>query len=461
MGTAITSKAHRFPALTDALPLSPDGYTTAGELAGQLTIYAQAAPYNAPAGGLVDASTAINDALAAAGTAGGGVVDLGPGTFLISAGIAINASGVILRGAGRATILLEAAASTFDALTVTSLTGNSAHFNTYLVGCGVEHLAIRRATATTSTANALKLAYAMYTNIDDVYIYNFGTGLYCSAGLNTLINRVRVTGAQNNVSAMIGFHITGQLGQQSTVRLNQCAFQYDYPQATGMAGGNPNTGGTSTGYLFDRAGGSGVQDTMVTDCECDNASTGLKIDGGSGGGVSAFDLHFYNFAAGDGVGAANTIIITNCTGNSAIDFDGGIVDNGPGPAVSFSSGVTFRGMQLYNCGTGFSFSSGCLDCSVIGCNSTSGASATAFVSISASTYIIVANNMLEGSGVGVSFVSAAANCVVNGNTMHGITASNAVNIASGCGPITCNGNAWGGASNYTDTPGTNTFTGNI
>lgn len=433
------------------------GGTALAPVRGQFNV--MAAPYNATGLGVSSDRVAIQNAINDCAALGGGTVFLPtpPVGFLTDGSLIIAGSGVALEGAGsQASIITCAANANFDVVVVASATGNSAHLNTYLVGCAVRHIGIRRNGAATNTACGVKVTYAMYSDVEDVRIYNMGGGFYISAGLNNTVDNVRVTGANNNVAAgTIGFQITNAQGPMDSLRVTRSTCQYDYTQATGATGGTYNSGGTSLGWFL---GGGGIQDAFISDCEFDNLSTGLLIQGGAGQfGPGSFDVHFHNFNGGDG-GATHIIQNATAATNGAIEFNGGMCSNGLGPQITNSSGVTYSQYQLYNCGTGFTFTN-CENCSVD--HVMSYGSSTAFAIVDNSQWISIDTNKLKGAGIGVKFVNASANCTVNGNTMNGITANNAMNIAAGCSAIVATGNAWGGATNYTDAGFGNAIANNV
>ena len=63
--------------------------------------------YGAKGDGTTDDTTAINNAIGAAQTAGGGIVFLPTGTYLISSALALTGNGIILAGAGRSATTIK------------------------------------------------------------------------------------------------------------------------------------------------------------------------------------------------------------------------------------------------------------------------------------------------------------------------------------------------------------------
>lgn len=96
-------------------------------------------PYNAKGDGQSDDTDAIQTALAAAGSAGGGVVYLPAGTYVFRRPVTMRKSGVILRGDGRGKTTIRIPVSLSDVYQGTWVQDPKTGGVTWVVGwgCGV------------------------------------------------------------------------------------------------------------------------------------------------------------------------------------------------------------------------------------------------------------------------------------------------------------------------------------
>lgn len=457
MGTPIRGKTHTVPlAGTEAVPLSPDGYATLQEIVNLgFTVY-NVKTYGAVADGVTDDRNAIQAAINAAAAASGGIVFFPPGTYQMNSGVSITTSGIRLIGTGMfASKLQVAAGSGFNVITFQAPSGNAGNLGTYIYGCGIENLFISRNGVTSSTTAAVTLKYVSMFVATNVRIFNFGVGLYLSAGLWNYFERVVITARGNSVpTTLYGFYIVSTQGPQDTARFHHCAFTVNFPDGGVVANPNNNGSGGSTpssiGYYL---GGGGIQDVMFADCEAGDCDYGWYLDGSlPSGSYSGFDCHFYNLAA-DGCTTAGVYVTGITAGiNGAVDFDGGISGGPIGFDIENSSGITIRAIQIISCSNAAVYLNGSTNCKVVDCHTIGVAS---HVFINNSTYCAVANNTFTGGGVGVTLTGTSTGIAVTGNAMN--TVSKGVNIgASSTCVATCN--AWGGstandASRYVNSSG--------
>lgn len=482
MGLRIRDKTQiAAPVGSEAFPVSTvapaDGFMTLDQIIASGRQVYNVKKYGAVGNGSTDDHTAIQNAIDAAGTAGGGVVYLPAAAYYIGSQLLMNKSGVTLLGDGigatfiRTNILLSGD-STFDAILIkpTSFTYSTpADLGGYLLGCSVRDLTIDHYRATTNASCGLKMIGNTFLLIEDVEVLNFGGGIYCGASLLTMYERMRssVTNKGNVNPTMYGIQISSAEGPADTMRFHNCGVFSGFQ----TGGGGPGTMNTSphnyVGWYL--GGGHGIQDVMVSDCESDNGDICLLVDGGGhwSAGVGAFDVHFYNFAC-DFTGG-QTVIVQNCTSSegSAIDFDGGICDGGVGYQIINSSGVTIRGVQFNGTSTAsVSFSGACTDCSVTSCTSR-GPVGDHIVIGGASNFIAIGNNNLitnaaNANARGVWITGSSTDSTVTGNTIRGTGGTGkSVLIDSGCARIAVVGNAGGGSGNFVDTPAVNSLGNNV
>lgn len=128
--------------------------------------------YGATGNGTTDDAASINNAIAAAATAGGGIVYLPPGTYSVTAGIVLTADRIILRGAGKSTIIKPTSGANYDVIStpIPATEGTAGYIHYYL---GVENLAIDCSLATGTTAgkgNGIHFYGVRYSHIRDVNI---------------------------------------------------------------------------------------------------------------------------------------------------------------------------------------------------------------------------------------------------------------------------------------------------
>lgn len=130
-----------------------------------------AAAFGATGNGTTDDTAAIQAAINAAVTGGGGVVLLGPGTFVTSASLVLK-SLVILRGSGWSTIIQPVSGANFDAIStpIPGSAGASGFIQNYI---GIEQLQIQCTNMSGTTAgqgNAIHFYGVRYSFIRRVFI---------------------------------------------------------------------------------------------------------------------------------------------------------------------------------------------------------------------------------------------------------------------------------------------------
>lgn len=133
--------------------------------------------FGAVGDGVNNDTTAVQNAINAAGSAGGGIVYFPPGTYAINAALTMGSSGVSLVGAGHFTTIIKSSGGALNAITATSCNGFR------IVDLQIAH-------ATTSTAAAIQLASCGVAGTGSVLLDNL-----LISGYRTGLNLTGTTGA--------------------------------------------------------------------------------------------------------------------------------------------------------------------------------------------------------------------------------------------------------------------------
>ena len=142
-------------------------------ITGGLPAWAYAAPqffpetYGAVGNGVTDDTAAIQAAINACSSNGGGWVVLGAKTYLISSALTITTNNVNMRGQGMYnTTILQSSASA----DVIQLTGTS--YTVPIFGIQLEDFAIKRSLQPTGTASGVKYTYTIVTHTRRLYVWD-------------------------------------------------------------------------------------------------------------------------------------------------------------------------------------------------------------------------------------------------------------------------------------------------
>lgn len=132
----------------------------------------KSSPYNAIGNGVNDDTTAINNAIADATTAGGGVVFFPIGTYKTSGSLIITGDKIILCGAGWDSIIKPGSGAQFDVIStpIPATVGLSGYTRNYI---GIQELMIDCGNMTGTTAgqgNGIHFYGTRYSFIDRVFI---------------------------------------------------------------------------------------------------------------------------------------------------------------------------------------------------------------------------------------------------------------------------------------------------
>jgi len=415
MGTAIKDKPHTTPlAGTEAFPLSPDGYALTSDLINTLGLpvfNVKSAAYGAIGNGIADDTTAIQSAITACGAAGGGIVLLPAGTYLISTGLTITTAATILSGIAEGATTLYTTSS-IDMITITGPAVPA-------VAGGVMNMTI--------TANGTKASFAVVVGLsfepilENLMIHHFaGTGAGPSASFGVSVGNCSNLKARG-ISMSDGGYLLGT--GNASVYFSDCWSVLAPTYAWYVAG----------------------HDVFLDYCEGDDTTYGLYITSAIG------DIRATQFVA-DGISVAGFYVEANAT-NRQVNIDGGwVAGNGAGIVVHNSanvniSGVTVNGVASSAFTTCALFDT-CTNCSLIGCTFV-GAASTAVIEVTASEECTIVGNAFQGyapdaatTACGILVTGSSSNITVIANVLGGtdITITNGIQVASGCSKVIISGN---------------------
>ncbi|GGD88918.1 glycosyl hydrolase family 28-related protein [Paenibacillus nasutitermitis] len=185
------------------------------QAAGTSDINVKAAPYSAVGDGVADDTTAIQNAINAAQSAGGGVVFFPKGTYKISSTLRVTAHNVQLEGTGKGSVVfLNKSTDAVIHIGDTTDMHNTTHNK-------VKNLTIDRSVApnsnvTTSPSYGIRIDRARFTTLEGVTVYNaaygISVGVKNDSGLNTQFvtiqnSLVMTTGSMRTTSVLPGANI--------------------------------------------------------------------------------------------------------------------------------------------------------------------------------------------------------------------------------------------------------------
>jgi len=153
---------------------------TAG--AGTLSILS----YGATPNDSSDDSAAINAAIDDADSAGGGVVDIPVGKYMIESTLPLNGNNVRLRGSGPGSVLFTTSPSLTLVTIGNDVSGACGGINDCKLTSqhnAISDLTIDRKAAPSAGSIGIEVKAARYVNVDSVVLYNHGTGI--AIGPNT------------------------------------------------------------------------------------------------------------------------------------------------------------------------------------------------------------------------------------------------------------------------------------
>ena len=165
--------------------------------------------YGATGDGVTDDTAAIQAALNAAFSAGGGVVSLPGGVYATSAALVIPGSNVVLRGAGWNTIIQPQAGATYDAVTLplppnNTVTGYVAQY----VGIGDLMIDCSHMTGTVvGQGNGIHFFGARYSWVDNVYIQNCPNIALCCDANSTDSGYINVFSRIKTANCAMSFYM--------------------------------------------------------------------------------------------------------------------------------------------------------------------------------------------------------------------------------------------------------------
>src|SRR5260221_8047129 len=294
--------------------------------------------------GVTNDTNAINNAIAAAGAAGGGIVEFPPGIYQVSSPLTLSTAQVRLRGCGLASWIRPTAG--FTGAQVILITANF---------CGVLDLQIQGTSGTYSSnpaANGIQITGAVGTLLQNLYIQAInGWAVQSSAtagqaNFNTVMSNVRACqGAQ-------GFHLLGVTGSG----FNGVHFLRD-------CYANQTENGDC--YFFED-----VHDVVVSNILGETAAgSGNSIN--IKGACASIYLSNADIGPFPGPATAATVLIESGTNGAPtqIAINGGIIEGGStGVNITAGTNIQIANCHIYNCGTfGVNLSGACDAILVTGC----------------------------------------------------------------------------------------------
>lgn len=423
----------------------------------------QAPPYGAKGDGVTDDTAAINSALSAANSAGGGIVYMPWGEYLVSGTLSIPPN-VFLIGQTAVTLNLWtsvpstlsrivaaaswAPASTTGIVSIQSKTPGGWSTNTQ--SCGVRNLVIDGSANSSANLNGIYLLGPVYdVHIEDTFVYKAGhNGVHAGSQSETGVSatfpyHLRVTRTTVANSVNTGFNIVNFTDSTFSNCLsfgngaNGWAIQNCSNTELTCCRSEWNTGSTA-GRGFDITGSSGS--VVLNGCMTDqNLSEGIRIHAATGqstqgGGIviTGGKLH----ADGNGGTNNNGIKITGST--VPVTVSGVNVESGQNPAslnyypataleVDTSSNVTVTGSVLQGITTAWSdggSNSGLVRQGCLGMTGNPGSQTTTVLPDLASGGVVLgATKPLGDNGVGTLAMADASTVPSTNPTAGGVVYS--------------------------------------
>ncbi len=335
--------------------------------------------YGALGNGVADDTTAINAAIAAAQTAGGGVVYLPPGTYLVTAPLAVTVAGITILGAGQWASTIQPKAGFTGAAVITATSANgfeccelgivgvSSTYSSNPVCDGID----------VTTSYVVKL-----TNIYTAFLNGWGVQIATSAsldGFSPCLHNVFTTRGKGGIHIQgftghtsIGAVLTNCAGDQAQaldgflledavdVQLVNCggySLGSTIPSVHVKGGGfitcsGGDFGATNAGVgpclLIEASALGSPNAVMFTNNVIEKGSTGVTITAGADIIISSNLIYFNNThgilaTGGAGIVIANNVFDGNGQTAAAGHYDCWINTGGSNPALI--TGNLFRTTQ--------------------------------------------------------------------------------------------------------------------
>lgn len=281
-------------------------------------INVKAAPYNAAGNGTTDDTAAIQAAISAANTAGGGLVYFPDGTYVISSKLSLF-SNVTLQGTGRFTTIIKQTSTTANCL---DWSGNQLQYVTIrsmtLLGPG------------SGTGAGLSIVASGGSN-PNAAVCHFEDLLVKSFGSHGITTSILIASQFDNCEALSnggdGFQL---LASGTSVSMNACF-------ANGNTGNGYNINGLAYGALNACAADNNAVGYLVTSCHgvafngCGQESgpVGFKIAGGTGVTLTACqtfansNISFWATSGAQNVTFVNCIETSPSSATHSFQFDTG------------------------------------------------------------------------------------------------------------------------------------------
>ena len=319
-------------ALTWAFGTPVQQVATAGNLSNlwavsPMIFNVKGAAYGAKGDGVTNDTTAIQAAISAAQNAGGGVVLLPPGTYLVSSSFTISVAGVVLMGSGRLATTIQPT-PTFVGTQIINITADF---------CGVRDLTIAYANTTYSsnpTANGIQVTGARSVLLDDLAINYINGWAVQSSATAVVANYWTQLRNVHTFQCAQGIHVLGVSGS-------------GYAAAHSLINCNTDQCQNGDGFLIEDAHdifGQGLFGTVAA-----GSGSVLHIKGNSYAVYVTCDL---GIVPGPSTGPTALIESGPNGAPNQITFAAGILEGGAsGITISAGTNIRLNGMDVYNNGT--------------------------------------------------------------------------------------------------------------
>lgn len=349
--------------------------------------------YGAVGNGVTDDAAAIQAAITAAQSAGGGTVFFPPGTYKLSVALSVNADGVILQGSGPATIL-QSASSTTDVVDF----GDGVTTRSNL---GIRSLRINNSGGQKTAGTGIKLNKCFKVWLSDLLIEQQYRAVHI---LNTTQVWFRDSDIRNTKENAVTIEADLSSGYETFL--------------SNIVADNPNVSNSGCGLAW-----LGSEALLLSNCDFIRFNVGMNVNPGAGrecrfgfiaGG--SFDtagdngVHITNTSTGNTVG----LTFTNCWVGTATNY--GVLMERQGSGIV--QGVRWVGGKVFHNGlAGLRMAGGqdlhISDCDIIGNSQT----------VSAARH---------GVEIGGAFTNwSVMNCRIGGGYEQGNTQGYAVSVDAG------------------------------
>lgn len=335
------------------------GETPFGSIQKYIPAWFNVKEYGATGNGSTDDTAAIQAAITAAQTAGGGTVYIPFGTYKTSSTLTISANGVALIGEKTQGI------STGSRIAPTSLSFDTIHvssvnFATYIRDLYIFGSAITGGSGGAAGSRAIFLDQVQNVQLENIQISGCYNGVYVTGG-DVRIREVNISPADITDTGRYGFQVTGILGNANYTELMNCAvsqigqtnirtvvavlFTYGYNSLTMF-----NCSGLSclTGLWSKKDAGSAPNFLVSYNWTSDHCGTGIQLDYGN---YTLLDGTLVTSSFTNGINIASTysggpVQISNL--NHAANTGGVLINGGADVQLNNAAVTGISGTQSVN-----------------------------------------------------------------------------------------------------------------